>query len=142
MLLLWQAFESWRFKGLGSYALHHLLVLNHTQYSNSYNVLQIFFLNLYNFLHQGIFLHRRGMLVGGFSEECISHKVQDCFQRQSSWLPDIEEGSFWCRSSFHILHCYSFWVILYLLRQSQRQLPAIRRRNWRGYGNLQINKDV
>lgn len=55
MLLLWQAFESWRFKGLGSYALHHLLVLNHTQYSNSNNVLQIFFVEPLQFSPSGYF---------------------------------------------------------------------------------------
>nr|POF00492.1 hypothetical protein CFP56_55163 [Quercus suber] len=27
MLLLWKAFESWRFKSLGSYPLHYLLVV-------------------------------------------------------------------------------------------------------------------
>lgn len=53
---------------------------------------------------QGDIFHRRGMLTGRFSEECIPHQVQDHFCQQPSLLRDSEKGCLCCWSSFHRCH--------------------------------------
>lgn len=104
-----------------------------------YHTKSFFFLvlNFCNCLIQGVFLHCWGVPAGWFSEECLPHKVQDCFQWRTR-LPDVEKRSFCCRGSIYFLHCHSLRVLLCLLLQGQGKLPAIWRRYWCGYGNLQM----
>lgn len=144
MLLLREASKARWLKGLCNYPFHNLLVYNHS-WLNIYCLLIFLLYWTYStcfatLIFQGVFLHSWGVLVGWISGKCLSHQVQDSLCGKPPFLWDSEEGSFCCWCCFCLLHCHSFWVLLYQLLKCQGKLPTICWGwDWCWHGNLQMS---
>lgn len=101
-------------------------------------LLHLTFNHLYILLNQGDILHCRGMHVGWFSEECISHQVHHNFQWKPSVLPDSKKGRLCSWRSLYFLHWHTISVLLHFLFQVPRKLCTLWRRSWCGTWKLQV----